>query len=230
MNLYVLVEGKTEARVYPRWLRRLLPGHRRVSHHRDVAGSHFFVFDGGGYPNFLYHHLARAIEDVNEVGAYDYLLVCFDTDEESCEERCRHIRRYLRRNGHVLERAELVLIGQVVCFETWLMGNRKLHKQNPDNGTLRDWQAFYDVRYRDPERMPCHPDYGARQQFHKAYFKAMARERRIHYSERQPASVAETSFLEQLTERFRETGDIGSFGRLINFFEDERRTCTKRRR
>ncbi|MGL4553834.1 MAG: hypothetical protein ACRC33_21970 [Gemmataceae bacterium] len=93
LNLYFLVEGRrTEARVYPEWLKRLLPRYTRVAAPDDAAGTNYYLISGEGYPRLLDVTLANAVAEINACGRYAYLLVCLDADECSVEERRAEVR------------------------------------------------------------------------------------------------------------------------------------------
>jgi len=44
MNVYSLVEGKTEKKVYPRWLSHLLPGLKQVQRYDEVEHHNYYLF------------------------------------------------------------------------------------------------------------------------------------------------------------------------------------------
>lgn len=89
MNLYLLVEGRrTEAKVYPAWIKHLIPRMRQAKTPRDLNSKRgsFYLFSGNGYPRLLGDPLRRSIEDVNMAGRYDHLVVCLDADERTVSE------------------------------------------------------------------------------------------------------------------------------------------------
>jgi len=43
MNLYILVEGRTEEVIYQQWLTYLLPHFRRVDNPSDVAVNNYYI-------------------------------------------------------------------------------------------------------------------------------------------------------------------------------------------
>ena len=55
MNLYFLVEGKrTENKVYPAWLKHLLPELQQVKNFDEVDKNNFYLFSANGYPSIIY--------------------------------------------------------------------------------------------------------------------------------------------------------------------------------
>ncbi len=81
MNLYFLVEGRrTERKVYPMWLSILKPEIKRVNYAVDAASNNYYLISGEGYP-LLFNQLRNSILEVNEIGKYDYLVLCLDAEE-----------------------------------------------------------------------------------------------------------------------------------------------------
>lgn len=216
MNIYFLVEGRrTERKIYPQWLSVLTPGLERVEFVADATANNYFLFSGEGYPSLL-RHLQNAVADVNTIGAYDYLVVCLDAEETSVEERKASISQYLSEAGVELKQAELVVVVQNPCFETWFLGNRKIFKRNPQSQLLKDYIAFYNVQQQDPELMPTYVE-NTRAQFHAAYLREIFAERNIAYTKQHPGEVGTESFLRELIKRNEETGHIASFKELLDF-------------
>jgi hypothetical protein len=115
------------------------------------------------------------------------------------------------------EETALIIIPQRVCIETWFLGNSKVFKRNVQNSTLAKWILFYNVKNNDPEEMPLFPQFiDAIGSFHKLYFKKMAYERKLIYTEQTTHIVEQKDFLEQIIKRYRE-GHIPSFGRFLDF-------------
>lgn len=65
MNLYFMVEGITERKVYPQWISYLLPHLSRVNQASDARENNYYLISGGGFPSILNDHLANSIEEVN---------------------------------------------------------------------------------------------------------------------------------------------------------------------
>lgn len=217
MNIYFLVEGKAEAKIYPQWLAYLLPELTRVKFHHQVREKNYYLFNAHGYPHIIDVHLLRAIEDVNAVGDYDYLVLSFDADEKSVAERVDEVNQRLTDSGVSLGRTKLMIIVQNRCIETWLLGNRKLYKRNPHDPTLVKYTKFYDVSVNDPELIGKYEGFSEHQQFHKAYFKLLCRERHTRYSESRPNDVLQKSYFEQLLARIDKTAHLTTFRYFIEF-------------
>jgi len=91
MNLYFLVEGKrTEVKVYPKWLGYLLPAFKRVKYPNEAVENNYFLISGNGYPCIL-NQIITSIEEINELGNYNHLIVCLDAEENTVEEHINSI-------------------------------------------------------------------------------------------------------------------------------------------
>ena len=66
MNIYFLVEGKTELKVYPQWLSHLTPNLSRIHFAQDVNTNNYFLISGIGYLRLLDVALVNSVEEVNE--------------------------------------------------------------------------------------------------------------------------------------------------------------------
>lgn len=122
MNFYFLVEGKTEMALYPIWLSYIFPQLEKVDRYNQVIENQYYIASGDGYPSVLNNdYVKNAIQDINQYGKYDYLVLVIDSDGYS--DRKATIEKYLIENDIVLQDCQLEIIVQNVCIETWLMGN-----------------------------------------------------------------------------------------------------------
>lgn len=53
MNLYFLVEGVTERKLYPKWINYLLPSLTRVFSPDEAEQNNYYLISGGGFPSLL---------------------------------------------------------------------------------------------------------------------------------------------------------------------------------
>lgn len=214
MNVYFLVEGKTEKKIYPQWLSHLLPGLQQVQQYYEVEHHNYYLFTTGGYPSIL-DDIKDAAKNINDCGKYSYLVVCLDADEVTIEERKQEIMGIFKPD--LLElKAELVVIVQNRCFETWFLGNRKVYPRHPQEDLLRQYCQFYNVSEKDPEMMPNFAGFYSIAQFHADYLKRMLREKRIPYSKGNPREVGESHYIKELKKRVADTPQ--HLKTLQNFF------------
>jgi hypothetical protein len=230
MNIYFLVEGKrTEMKVYPKWLSYLVPELQRSTTFDTVAKNNYFIFSGNGFPSLLDNHLRNCVSDINNVGKYDYFVVCLDADEQSATACKQEILDFIANEKIILNaKTQFEIIVQNKCLETWFLANPKIFKGNPKSDFLRECVEFYNVKKNDPELMEKLPDFeGSTSVFHSIYLQELLAERNVTYSKKNPQSVAEEYFLRELILRNQKTKHIRSFQYFIEFCEQIRAKITK---
>lgn len=202
MNYYFLVEGETEKEIYPLWLKYLMPHLKKVDAYDSVIENHYFIISGMGYPQLLNRHLHNAIQEINEIGRYDYLVIALDADEVTVEERQQEVAdNVAKAEEKLVSTCQLQIIVQNRCLETWFMGNRTVFPRQPDDQFLELFQ-FYRVDQHDPEGM-TKPDgfSNSLAEFHYHYLKKMLKQKKIHYSKKTPKEVGQAYYLQQLQKR-----------------------------
>jgi hypothetical protein len=219
MNLYFLVEGRsTEKKVYPAWLSYLLPELKQVKNFDEVTENNYYLLSAGGYPCIKDRTLPDAIADINSVGKYRYLIICLDADEVTVEEREKEIFVILEDKKLKLNTAELIVIVQNRCIETWFLGNRKIFTKNPHDSPLLDYIRYYDVSENDPELMGQYKTSFTCSQFHASYLRELFRAKNISYSKTNPGDVKKQFYLEQLQLRIiKSPQHLRTFRKFIEF-------------
>jgi len=219
MNLYFLVEGKqSERKVYPAWLAHLLPELQRVESCNNVKEKNYYLISGEGYPSLIYDFIPRSIAEINSNGKYSYFVVCLDAEENTVAELTTEIYDFLTQQKLKLNKAELVLIFQNRCLESWLLGNRKIYSRNPQNKPLLDYTKYYDVSVNCPENMGRYQDFNTHAQFHGAYLRALFEAKNITYSKKRPGDVLKPFYLEQLLARIQvQPEQLTTFRHFIDF-------------
>ncbi len=206
MNVYFLVEGKrTEKKVYPKWLSHLLPHLKPVTQFDEVESHNYFLFSSNGYPSIL-DDIGNAVEDINACGNYSYLVICLDAEESTVQSRKKEIHRLFETKILKID-AQLVIIVQNKCFETWFLGNRKVYTRNPQDKTFKQYGRFYNVSTEDPELMPNFPGFNSTSQFHEDYLKKMLREKGVRYTKRNPGDVVKSHYIKELQRRIEDCPD-----------------------
>lgn len=222
MNLYIVVEGKrTEENVYPAWINLLAPQLSRIDDAWDVTENCYYLFSGGGIPH-IFEHVINSIGDINSIEkeaghAYDFLVVCLDTEESDRETIEKRINDDIKKYDLSLNHTQLVIIEHRVCMETWFLGNRMVFKDNPQSQTYRDYIQYYDVCRCNPEEMGNNDDELNKVQFHLKYLKEMFKERHMVYSKTNTKEVEKETYLNQLVKRYNETDHLVTFGRWLDF-------------
>ena len=221
MNIYFLVEGRTtEPKVYPKFCDYFFDGKLERSRQlADVIDNNYYLLSANGYPQIFTSILKSSIEDINNHGKIDRLIICIDSEEGDIQTREQELSKYLdnyRKDGVVLDtNCQLHLIVQHRCIETWFLGNKRVYKSNPSREDYRKYQNHYNVQENDPEHMSKHPDFNTHADFHFDYLREMLKERSVNYTKKFPRDVAEPHYLKELIARASE-GDISSFR---NFYD-----------
>lgn len=224
MNAYIIVEGdRTETAVYPKWLEYTAPGLKRINNALDITDNCYYLFSACGIPS-IFNHVSNAVADINSINnasnsKYDYLIVCIDTEEETREYIEKRINEKLKEDNRTLESAELVILEQKICMETWFLGNNVIFKETPQDKDYLRFINHYNVGTDDPEEMGNidYNEFATNAQFHYKYLVKMFRERNMRYSKSHTQEVCSQKYLSRLVERYQNTGHISSFGRWYEF-------------
>lgn len=219
MNIYFLVEGKTEKKVYPQWLSWLAPHLERVTFPTDVTRNSYYLISGGGFPSILDNHLCSSVDDVNFIGKYDYLIIALDSDYLTAQEKFMEVDEYVREKSILLNNCELIIIPQVVCMETWFLGNRRIYTRTPSNSKNSFYSNHYNTAINDPELMQPPPSFpGTIGEFHYKFLKAMLSERNVRYSKTKPKEVGKEYYVNELLNRFHtDSNSLKSLQKFLGF-------------
>jgi hypothetical protein len=219
MNLYLLVEGRrTEKKVYPKWISCLIPELSEIKDPSNAVENNYYLFNGNGFPSILDNHLRNSVEEINELGTFNYLVMCIDADEVEVDERKKEVFDFIESNSIRLNSTtEFVLIIQNRCIETWCLGNRKVYKRQPNSEELKEYVEFYNVYSDDPELMGRLEPHETHAQFHASYLTEMLSERNIRYTKNFPRGVVEQTYLEEMVKRTSKSNHIQTFRSFLDF-------------
>jgi hypothetical protein len=187
MNLYFIVEGETERKVYPSWLSYLLPELQRVKNPSQAHTNNYYLISGGGYPS-LYEEVEAAVENINISQKYNYLIICTDAEENSVEHMQQEISEYFLENELNIENSQLKIVIQNRCIETWFLGNSKIYSRQPQSQRLLEYNRYYDVSKECPELMGKYES-DVHAHFHEAYLKELFAAKNMQYSKTKPRDV-----------------------------------------
>jgi hypothetical protein len=215
MNIFILVEGRTEKKIYPKWLAQLVPHLSKVDRPALVNRNNYCIISSDGYYS-LFNYLEEIIDEINDIGTFDYFVIVVDTDDKRVDEREFEIRDFIIKKGIKFSQStDFVIILQRCCFETWLLGNRQIFKENAQDDVLKSWIKHFNVSINDPEMMTLPLDYaGSIGNFHKIYAEKMQIE---YYKNRDAESITDLNHLTAIIERFEQTGHLATFGNFLNF-------------
>ena len=241
MNFYFVFEGKTEAIVYKKWLSVLLPNLTEVDSFDTVSQNNYYYESDMGVPD-CYRVAANAIQEINEVPKYDYLVLFTDADRLTISEKKAEAFEKIKLNLQnkpfqtLPENCQLEIIIQKVCIETWFLGNRNFFVRNPQNNEiLKKYIKYFDVSQSDPEDLASEFiqdeensneifGYKTKALFHEGYLREIFKERssasktHISYHKERPKEVQEEFYLKQLLVRIKTNLDhLQSFQEFIEF-------------
>jgi len=222
MNLYIIVEGETELQAYPKWFSYTLPQLSQVDDYRDITNNNYYIFSCGGIAS-MYNHIVNAIKDINDVKKYTYFIIVVDSEEISVKRRKEKILEFIKEEGvELVDSCELKFIIQHRCMETWLLGNRKVYKRNPQGEKFRAYSSFYNVEMDDPELMPKYEGFKLTPHFHYAYLREMLKEyNNIRYSKHNPKVALEATYFDEMVKRvLDEPSHLHSFSDFLVLIEE----------
>ncbi|NQT35120.1 hypothetical protein HQ587_08020 [bacterium] len=218
MNIYLVVEGKCEKKVYSKWVRWANPNLRITSAISEVSSNHIYMVSGDGYPPY-FDVIEDGARDVFENTVFDRLVVSVDSEDMSYEEKFSEISDFINSLGLSIDYRIII---QHFCLETWGLGNRVVVPRNPQTENVRRYRSLYDVLTRDPEGLPGLPnDDLNRSQFAARYLRSIISEKYSHstYSKRNPSVLCNHKYYQRVMSRYIETGHIASFNGFLTAFK-----------
>jgi len=117
--------------------------------------------------------------------------------------------------------AEIKIIIQHFCLETWALGNKKVGPKNPKNSTLIEYKKIFNVLEEDPELLPSYsPRNWNRSQFALRYLRRMLNDKNknLTYTKSNPKALLHPKYFDQVINRYKSTNHIGSFLTFLNAF------------
>jgi len=215
MNLYIVVEGLAEKKVFPSWIQILNPKLTQVFTLSEVLNNNYLIISGNGYPGY-FDHIKDAVATINSTKKFDKLIISIDSEEQTKQEKYEEVLDFL--NDKPCD-SEIHIIVQHFCLETWLLGNQKVGPRNPKTKELSAYKQFFNVLKEDPERLPDYPNENLnRAQFAFLYLKKMLKEKRMNYTKASPKVVCHKSYFKEIKNRLDKTSHIESFSSFLEAF------------
>ena len=218
MNVHVVIEGDVgEKQVYQHWVPLVNSNLNYVEHISEIQDNHFTIVAGVGYP-YYYEVIDAAVEDINSHGSIDRLVVAVDSEEMEFDEKYDEINAHVSRSHCI---AEIRIVVQHFCLETWALGNKIIVRQNAQDSKLREYRRFYNVRNKDPELLPAYPPEELnRAQFAEKYLRRALQDkwRNLTYTKSNPNALLHFRYFQRVKERLDQTGHLPSFGAFLTAF------------
>jgi len=216
MNIYVVTEGICEKSIYISWIPLVNHTLSNVGKLQEIKNNNFIIFSGNGYPQY-FKMIDCAIEDVNNLGNIDRLVICIDSEEMSYKQKYDEISEHVKSKKCI---AEIKIVIQFFCFETWALGNRKIVPHNPKTEIVKKYKGYFDVSDNDPESLPEYPPENLnRAQFSEKYLRKLLNDNgHFTYNKGNPKYLKHHVFYEEVKKRHLETKHIMSFKFFLEAF------------
>ncbi len=217
MNVYLIVEGEGEKKVYAHWVRLINPSLNIVNSLDEVQHNNLIIYSGGGYPNY-FEVIEAEVEDVSANEKLDRLIIAIDSEEMSFEEKWREIDEFVIELGKNLD---YKIIVQHFCLETWALGNEVIVSRNPKDPKILELRKYFDVLNNDPEFLPDYPENNLnRSQFAEYYLRKLLNEkyRNLTYKKNNPKALLHETYFHRVKKRWKTTRHIKSFKFFLDAF------------
>jgi hypothetical protein len=148
----------------------------------------------------------------------DFLIIAIDSEEMTYEEKYSEIVEFIHDK---IDISKVKIIIQHFCLETWALGNKVIHKRNPQNAKLREFIRHFNAEINDPEFMPAFDRYNlSRSQFAINYLKLSLQEKysRLFYTKTSPEIISDPKYFKKIRERYEIDSHIKSFGKFLDAF------------
>lgn len=228
MNLYFLVEGETERKVYEKWVQFEFPQLTLAERIKEIQSDAYYIVSGGGIPAII-DHIENAFQEIKYHGIFDHFFICLDSENRPYETGFQQIADKIleiqvRVDPNPSVKTHIII--QHCCIETWFLGHQKMLRRNPINPELIKCKNFYDVSLNDPELMACPPGYLTKASFHLRYLQEMLKEhnmdnknRQMIYTKTNPLIVIkEAHYLNALKKRCETTTHLSSLRTLLEIW------------
>ncbi|KHD06747.1 hypothetical protein PN36_06515 [Candidatus Thiomargarita nelsonii] len=230
MNLYFLVEGETERKVYEKWVQYQFPHLKLVERIKDIQSNSYYIVSGGGIPAII-DRIENAFKEIKYHGIFDHFLICLDSEQLPYAVSFRRIADKILEIQNKIDKKHSFkthIIMQHCCIETWFLGHQKMLRRNLTNSELIKYKKFYDVSQFDPELMEYPPGYLTKASFHLRYLQEMLKEhnmdnknRQMIYTKNNPFIVIKDAhYLNALKERCETTTHLSSLKYLLDIWHD----------
>ena len=217
MNVYLIVEGNGEKKVYAHWVPLVNPSLSIVSSLDEVQHNNLVIYSGGGYPHYL-EVIEAGVEDVATNKQLDRLVIAIDSEEMSYEQKRLEIDEFVKAFGRNID---YKIIVQHFCLETWALGNTVIASRNPKDIQLRQYRNYFDVLKKDPELLPGYPEDNLnRSQFAARYLTKLLNEkyRNLTYHKGNPKPLLNQKYFNRVKMRRSSTDHIESFNDFLAAF------------
>ena len=229
MNLAFLVEGTTELKLYPKWIKHFSskPFTECATGYQDVIANQFTIFNVAGIGK-MSHEIPAAINAIIANPVFDYLVIVIDADANNIHPNLTLIQNIVAdpTTPTLPVNCNVKIIVQQVCIETWFIGHTDAYlaaKACRDRGIFQ-LMTEYDAQNNDPEMMPNNRSaivhsIGA---YHAAFLKKMLKgaNRTWNYGKSTADTLIDTPYLERLEKRLIDSPThLQTFSDMVTFLK-----------
>lgn len=229
MNLAFLVEGRTELKLYPRWVNHLssTPLTECTTGYHDVVANQFTIFNVEGIGK-MSREIPAVINAIISNPVFDYFVIVVDADDNNTTNSITLIQDIINdpATPRLPNNCQVKIIVQQACIETWFIGHTdyfRTAKACGDRG-ISSLMSEYDAENNNPELMPnirsstVH-SIGA---YHGAFLKQMLRgvNRRWIYGKSTAHNLIDIPYFQRLEQRLTETPThLQTFSDMVSFLK-----------
>lgn len=217
MNIYVVVEGPSEALIYRNWIPAVNNSLSIVGAIDAVQNNNFYLVSAEGYP-YIFDTITAAFEDIKLYPQYTRLVISVDSEDSTKAEKYAEISDKINTIKGALD---VRIVVQHFCVETWALGNTRIIRPYSANSKLTSYRTLLDVRTENPELLPALPSEKLnRAQFAKKYLSLVINDRnpKLSYKAGKRSVVCDVTYFEQVRNRLQMTGHIASFSDFLTAF------------
>jgi len=217
LNIYLIVEGAGDKRVYAHWVPLVNPALTVVNHLTDVNANNIVITSGHGFPQY-FDIIRRGILDVQANPHIDRLVIAIDSEDKSYSDKRKEIEDYVTS---LSIQVNYRIIIQHFCLEAWALGNKIIVPRRPQGDKLRRYRQVFDILCNDPELLPPYPPQELnRSQFATQYLRALVNEKYngLTYTKSNPVVLLHDHYYQRVKDRFQTTGHIHSFKDFLSAF------------
>lgn len=217
MNIYVVVEGETEKAVYASWIPFVNPSLQKVDYPENALNNNYYIISGGGFPQY-YDVIDDAILNVTQYNQYDRLVIAIDSDDMTRQNKYNEVDQFIQSKRCT---ANIKIIVQHFCFETWALANTLIVRKQPRTENLRYYKSIYNVRSNDPENLPpLKVKELNRSQFAEVYLRAALNDKfhNLTYRKGDATIVGDRKYFGQVKNRYSSMNHIASLSDFLSAF------------
>lgn len=217
MNIYIVVEGETEKSVYASWIPFVNPKLQKVDYPEIALNNNYYIVSGGGFPQY-YDVIDDAILNITQYNQYDRLVIAIDSDDMTRQDKYNEVVQFLQ---HKQCQANIKIIIQHFCFETWALANRLVVRKQPRTERLRYYKSIYNVRSNDPENLPpLTAKELNRSQFAEVYLRSALNDKHhnLTYKKGDATIVGDSKYYVQVKNRYISMNHIASLSEFLSAF------------